>query len=1209
MAAGLSSNDNGAPTTPPQSSNEDLSTPRQHPSSPRRTPALDVRNGSNSPRSNRNSLVLDLHASSVAQTAFTALQYMPVPVLVLGPFKTVVLANEAMSRLLCVSHGHAQDGSKCDCDDTPRALHGQTLSQIGVDLVQNEMPVWVDWEKYIDTIGESTSRKEQDSGQTTPQQDSGDLTPTLKSELGPLASDSAKVDRTTVHDVAVEVVVSTERCSYPPQKSTRGNAALPVTTPGVNCSMIISTWWADGIKYYTMTFFSTTTTKASSPSSGSSSNTSSKHTTRTVPKARRNFESPGSVSSSSSASGGPRSQSSLSNTSSSLSSPAAYIPNFPPSVPITQSGRSPSASVLQKATRLRDAVLNAMNLPTYALWKDHSVGIPNRALMDLCPHDTGPYAGGDFLARFQVFDEQFSRILEYGELPITELLRTEQASSGRRIGLKHPSTGEPKVYDCNAELVHDEETGDVVAGVMILKDVTEYLGMLAAQKDFTQKQFEYICNHVPPMIWTTKPDGKPDWFSNRWYQYTGLTPETSLGAHWVDPFNTDDMVATAKQWEHSLATGEEYVTEYRCRRRDGEYRWFLGNAKPMLDEHGEIVRWFGTCTDIHDAVESRESSRRMREQLQRVMETANLTLCSVDLEGIVTMIEGSNAWRSKDDPQSFDDIIGQSIFHGEDSNMTKDQLETYATPLNRILAGQSDDETCEFIAPSGKHFKHRYKPLLRTKRTGGVDGETVLDGATIVSFDVTKIRERELELRAQEKENAKLIANALAAKEASRLKSSFLANMSHEIRTPIAGVIGMAELLSDSSLNKDQAECAENILRSANGLLTVINDILDFSKVESGRLDIEEVQFSLSVVIQDVNKMLSFAAIRKNLRYRTHIDTKIANDLRVVGDPGRLRQVMTNVLTNSIKFTSEGHVSLSVKVVKDDDDAVHVEFTVEDTGIGIEDEIRKKLFTPFAQADSSTARRFGGTGLGLTISKNLVELMHGSIGLESKLGAGTKCVFCIPFKKVEYMSNGSPLVALGAIPDRLQSDFSVSMSSEERNGSRHGSVTSPIVPRAPRGIDHLALGIATAQLPSRISSGSDDEIMTDSDRANTHILVVEDNPVNQQIALKTIKKLNFSVNAVWNGQEAVDYMCGQPDASRPRPDIILMDVQMPILDGYKATQKIRRVIEDPSIMTIPIVAMTASAIQGDKEKCMKAGMDDYLAKVSFQSILRARVLC
>lgn len=298
----------------------------------------------------------------------------------------------------------------------------------------------------------------------------------------------------------------------------------------------------------------------------------------------------------------------------------------------------------------------------------------------------------------------------------------------------------------------------------------------------------------------------------------------------------------------------------------------------------------------------------------------------------------------------------------------------------------------------------------------------------------------------------------------------------------------MAELLGDMELDPEQMEYVENIQRSANALLTVINDILDFSKVESGRLDIEEVQFSLSVIVTDVRKMLSFAAERKNLDFRSDISRDIENDLVVIGDPGRVRQIITNLLTNSIKFTNQGYVKFSVQKEKETADNIIVKFIVEDSGIGIEEEVRKKLFQPFSQGDASTARKFGGTGLGLTICKNLLDLMHGDMTLESSLGNGTVATFWVPFSKPQGRQAGKPIVEIGSLPDRLQSEMSVSCNSSEFE---------QLINTPPASGESSQFLTDKHKSPSRRLSvrtppASDEEMLPAAERAKIHVLVVED---------------------------------------------------------------------------------------------------------------------
>ncbi|KAH8813195.1 hypothetical protein F5884DRAFT_328162 [Xylogone sp. PMI_703] len=598
---------------------------------------------------------------------------------------------------------------------------------------------------------------------------------------------------------------------------------------------------------------------------------------------------------------------------------------------------------------------------------------------------------------------------------------------------------------------------------------------------------------------------------------------------------------------------------------------------------------------------SLDSAVDLRRELQAVLSHAHVSLVTIDTSRKILSTKGPFIWVSENNidgskqdvkPVTGDAYIGLNIYDAVPSHSSsKGRISEVLRPIEDILNGRITEYTRGHEIGK-KWYSTRFESIPGKKQ---IEAGDPVQGVTIVSLDITELQTRDEELQKRENENKRLLAKEAAAREGSRLKSQFLANMSHEIRTPIAGVIGMAELLVDMDLTDEQRECAEILHRSANGLLTVINDILDFSKVESGRLDVEEVQFSLSLVAQDISKMLGFAAERKDLTFKSDISLGNDRDLIVMGDPGRVRQIITNLLTNSIKFTSEGYVKLSVFIQKERADVVEVKFVVEDTGIGIEEHVLSRLFEPFTQADPSTARRYGGSGLGLTICKNLVELMHGKINLESSLGNGTTATVTIPFNKPQFRGGNTTLVDLESLPDRLQSEMSVSCSSSDLD---HLIGTPPL--QSPSGFGMFGRRSSKTRSPSTTGSHLASELdLPAADRAKIKVLLVEDNAINQQVALRTIRKLGFIAFAASNGQEALEYLkkADSAGSSLPKPDIILMDVQMPIMDGYRATHIIRR--HGPYRLAsrhIPIIAMTASAIQGEREKCRKAGMDDYLSK-------------
>ncbi|KAK0907083.1 hypothetical protein LTR91_006856 [Friedmanniomyces endolithicus] len=1148
------------------------------------------------------------------EMAFTALQYLPMPVLVLSSAKTVVLANEAMGKLFGIDIGADGEATGNGGDELTRlqsrevrsatdVLYGITLAQLGIDLLQNGSAVFLAWPDFLETLVDDAARAQNTTTQlnTYHKRDDKDATPTVNKRSASAGSraSSRHTSRasTEVHDAVMDVVFSSDRNPHTGMPA----GTRHETSNHVQAQMIVSVWATEDEQYFTLTFTAAQAAPVNSP-------TESRRTTaRTVARSQTGYPTAldsGNSGSSSSGSGQRKqgTQPGTPTSHSAVTSPVAQpLTDFPPKGPPAKNNPASEPTMFSKTNRLKDAILNSMSIPAYAMWQDGTFGIPNTAAIQLVwpwmeagQFDSSEQAQ-DFLARYILYNPDFSGKIPFEDFPIVKLMREQVRFEGYRIGMYSAKDGSRQLYDVVGEPLLDGK-GEFLGGLVLFHDVTVFARTIQRQQQQNEEQFEAITNMVPILIWRTTPDGQHDYYSKQWYSYTGMTPEESHGHGWLNAFHPDDLEVAKPRWAQSIATGEDYLTEYRCMSKEGEWRWMLGRAVPMRDEAGKILKWFGTCTDIHEQVLAREEARQTKASLERVIDHSKITLWAVDRHRKLTLFEGRPMYSQMSSrvPKLKEHYMGMDLYDIFHEQGRMDEWPLYQTAIEDVLSGKVADCQIEVqIASTQRWFNTRLFPAMKSERKGDLEGEAFIDGVVGMSMDITDVHNASEGIQVRDRENARLMASSIAAKEASKMKSQFLANMSHEIRTPIAGVIGMSEILLDDSdgLTVEQRECAENIQRSANGLLTVINDILDFSKVESGRLDIEEVQFDLSVVISDVNKMLGFAAERKGLEYID--DVQQLQSWRVMGDPGRLRQVMTNLLTNSIKFTSHGSVTMRVNVEKETADTVEVHFTVQDTGIGIEEDVRQKLFKPFSQADSSTARRFGGTGLGLTISKNLVELMHGKISLESKLGVGTTATFWIPFNKAARQGrHESPLVDIGPIPDRLHSELSYS-----RAGSEDGGTTTPTTParlleqHAHSNFGATGLSVWPPETPTLE--------LSEAERKSINVLVVEDNPINQQIALKTIRKLGFPVFAVWNGKEAIDWLQHPVDEQHPRPDIILMDVQMPIMDGYRATYTIRNAksfVASPKVRSTPIVAMTASAIQGDREKCQLAGMDDYLAK-------------
>ncbi len=707
------------------------------------------------------------------------------------------------------------------------------------------------------------------------------------------------------------------------------------------------------------------------------------------------------------------------------------------------------------------------------------------------------------------------------------------------------------------------------------------------------------------------------------------------------------------------ADGAVYDFVTRLRRKDGDIVWIRYTGRITTDE-GYLEGFYRDVTNQHRAQQAlRDQTARTR----AILESAPNAIITVDENG---RIESVN-------PEAL------TCFGCEAQDMANQHVEKFIPNLamepllGRPLGHQ--DIRAQFPVDEGRRRNGTTFPIDLSTSSFRVGAKRQV---TIIARDITEQRNTEqriLEHTRQLEEAQEELATARdAAEAAARAKSEFLATMSHEIRTPMNGIIGMSGLLEETHLDEDQRDYVETIRASGDALLAIINDILDFSKIEAGRLDIESIPFDMRTTVEDAIDLMAERAAAKQLELALLVDPGVPD--RVLGDPGRIRQVLLNLVSNAIKFTDSGDVVVEMSVDQVQDDGTLVRIEVTDGGIGIPGDVQARLFASFTQADSSTTRKYGGTGLGLAISKRLSELMGGEIGVESEPGVGSKFWFTVNLQPVPGVPEHTLPAALAgtrvllvddrplnrrvleqqlrpakmivdSANDAVSALHKLAVATEQgapyqlaildmclpevdglelgdriRAENKYGSPRLVLLTSAAQIGDAKAAREAgfDGYLPKPIRLGTLKRCLStvlaikEPDRAQqlitqhtiaehesghrARILLAEDNVVNQKVAARILERMGYRVDVVRNGAEAVDA------TADTRYDVVLMDCQMPLLDGYEATATIRRREEGTGART-PIVALTANAMKGDRERCLAAGMDDYLSKPIKPEHLRA----
>ncbi len=803
-------------------------------------------------------------------------------------------------------------------------------------------------------------------------------------------------------------------------------------------------------------------------------------------------------------------------------------------------------------------------------------------------------------------------------------------------------------------------SGNVIGVVNVSRDITERKRSEEIQTQLLKKideqrgRLQAIVDSLPVGLWIADATGKMVMINDIARRiYRGKAPYASnveeynvYNIWWAD--TGQKIAAEDMPMAHALKgeTMKEIAVDFQ--RFDGTCGTQLVSASPIRDSKGTILGCVAIVQDITERKKAEQALRESRQKYRDLIETTSDFIWEVDSLGRFTYFspQVEKFWGFRPD-----ELIGKTPFDFMPADDKKCATEIFESaeksqaPFSGLYTTFYDRQGHLIsIETSGV-------PIL------GDNGKLL--GFRGISRDITERKRMEeelrkakdkLELRVQErtadlaKTNEKLLKAKDAAEEAVRAKAAFLANMSHEIRTPMNAVIGMTDLMLGDALTPEQKENLELIRTNGDALLTIINDILDFSKTESDKLVLEEQPFELQHLVEEALDLVGFKAAEKGLNLEYIFDKNTPET--IIGDPGRLRQVLGNLLSNAIKFTDEGEVTLSVSA----NGLNEIHFAVQDTGIGIPQDRMTELFQPFNQMEPSTHRLYGGTGLGLAISKNLVELMGGRIWAESEVGKGSTFRFTIKttgqseprpsevspiligkrmlivsenktnrsilsrqaydwsmvsvsatsgLEALKYIYRGDDFdITILDIDLKGMSSLELEQDIRKYNKTLPLILLTPLEQRIPPGHAYLTKPIKPDQLQkvlidilSTVQPVQQGAQMATIGRLGQskplRILLAEDNVSSQKVTLGMLKRLGYKADIAANGIEVLQALERQPY------DVVLMDIEMPEMDGFEASRLIRRRWQNDGLK---IIAITAYAIQGDREKCLEAGMDDYIAK-------------